>query len=335
MDSLTHLVLGAALGEAALGKKIGRQAMIWGALANTIPDFDVFSSSCVSPAQQMMIHRGITHSFLFAIIVALLLGWLFTKWHKYKNVSQKNWTWLFFIGMFTHNILDAFTCYGTGWFEPFSDYRVTFNSIFVADPFYTLPFLICLLIALVAKNGSPKRIKWNKTGLIISSIYLLFTLINKQHVHSTITTEVNIMHSTNTDIVTAPTPFNNFLWMTYITDSTGYWFGYYSVFDKQSLTLSFIDKNEHLITPFKNNKDVELLKQFTKGYYCLTKNNGDVYFNDLRFGQIAGWDNTRADYAFSYNLEEGKQTSNPLARNNSKINFGDAIASLIKRIKGN
>ena len=39
MDSLTHIVLGAAIGEAVLGKKIGRIAMLWGALADTIPDF--------------------------------------------------------------------------------------------------------------------------------------------------------------------------------------------------------------------------------------------------------------------------------------------------------
>ena len=44
MDSLTHLVLGAAIGEAVLGKKIGRKAMLWGAFADTIADFDVFAS---------------------------------------------------------------------------------------------------------------------------------------------------------------------------------------------------------------------------------------------------------------------------------------------------
>jgi inner membrane protein len=33
MDSLTHIVAGACIGEIALGKKIGRKAMLWGALA--------------------------------------------------------------------------------------------------------------------------------------------------------------------------------------------------------------------------------------------------------------------------------------------------------------
>ena len=149
MDSLTHIVLGAAIGEAVLGKKIGRKAMLWGALADTIPDFDVFAYPCVSDAQQLLVHRGITHSFFFIILMAPLLGWLFSKWFKKSEVSWKQWTLLFFLGMFTHVLIDSMTSYGTGWFEPFSSYRVSFNTIFVADPFYTIPFLVCVLIALI------------------------------------------------------------------------------------------------------------------------------------------------------------------------------------------
>ncbi|MCB0468978.1 MAG: metal-dependent hydrolase, partial [Aequorivita sp.] len=44
MDSVTQIVLGAAVGEAVLGKKIGNKAMALGAIAGTIPDLDVLSS---------------------------------------------------------------------------------------------------------------------------------------------------------------------------------------------------------------------------------------------------------------------------------------------------
>ncbi|MFT6210598.1 MAG: inner membrane protein, partial [Bacteroidia bacterium] len=33
MDSLTQIVLGAAVAEAALGKKIGNKALLWGGIA--------------------------------------------------------------------------------------------------------------------------------------------------------------------------------------------------------------------------------------------------------------------------------------------------------------
>ena len=41
MASVTHLVLGAAIGEVVLGKKLGYKAAIIGALADTVPDFDM------------------------------------------------------------------------------------------------------------------------------------------------------------------------------------------------------------------------------------------------------------------------------------------------------
>ncbi|MBL6875624.1 MAG: metal-dependent hydrolase, partial [Chitinophagales bacterium] len=48
MDSITQIILGAAAGEAVLGKKIGNRAMLWGALAGTIPDLDVLGGFFLS-----------------------------------------------------------------------------------------------------------------------------------------------------------------------------------------------------------------------------------------------------------------------------------------------
>ena len=45
MDSITHTVLGACLGQVLAGKKIGKKAMLWGAVANNIPDIDIITSA--------------------------------------------------------------------------------------------------------------------------------------------------------------------------------------------------------------------------------------------------------------------------------------------------
>lgn len=335
MDSLTHIILGAAIGEAVLGKKIGRKAMLWGAVADTIPDFDVFASPCVTDAQQLMVHRGVTHSIFFTVLMALFLGWLFSKWQATDGVGWKGWAWLFFWGMFSHIVIDAMTCYGTGWFEPFSDYRVSFNNIFVADPFYTTPLLVCLIIALIAKNGTPQRIKWNKAGLIISSIYLVFTLFNKNHVHHHMEDSLKEQNIVTSDVVTTPTPLNNFLWMAYAADTSGYWFGYYSVFDKPGdVAYYHVNRNESLLGDFQGDESLQLLKQFSKNHYCITKENDNIYFNDIRFGQIGGWDTPTDKFVFSFKLK--KDADNSMALNRTKFagSYKEAIASLINRIKG-
>ena len=335
MDSLTHIVLGAAIGEAVLGKKIGRKAMLWGALADTIPDFDVFAACCVTDTQQLLVHRGFTHSFLFVALVSPLLGWLFSKWFKKTGVSWKHWTLLFFLGLLTHIVLDAFTAYGTGWFEPFSSYRVSFNSIFVADPFYTLPFLCCVIIALIAKNGSPTRINWNKAGLILSTVYLLFTLINKMYINHQMQQALINKNIITTDFVTTPTALNNFLWMSYAPDTVGYWIGYYSVFDKtNNIDFYRVNKNDFLLKPYENREDLKILKQFSKGYYTVSTINSNVYFNDIRFGQLGGWEGSDSAFVFSFVLSKTGESQQSLNRTKFKTSLKDALFVLINRVRG-
>jgi len=335
MDSISHIVLGAAIGEAVLGKKIGRKAMLCGAIADTIPDFDVFAESCNTHAQQLMVHRGITHSFLFVVIIAPILGWLLHKGLNKTGVSWKSCTWLFFWGLLSHIVIDAMTCYGTGWFEPFSSYRVSFNTIFVADPFYTIPLLICVLIALIAKNASAKRVKWNIAGLIISSIYLVFTMLNKWHINGKMKESIAKQNIDITEFVTTPTPLNNFLWMSYAKDSCGFWFGYYSVFDEANdIAFFHVDQKKELLSAYQNEASVKLLKQFSKNYYCMNKINNDVYFNDIRFGQIGGWDKPTDAFVFSFKLNKDADNSMALDRSKFKGSYSDAISSLVTRIKG-
>lgn len=79
MDSLTQVVLGAAVGEAVLGKKVGNKAMIWGAVAGTIPDLDVYLRYFTDPVTATEMHRGFSHSLVFAILMAFVLGYLVWK----------------------------------------------------------------------------------------------------------------------------------------------------------------------------------------------------------------------------------------------------------------
>ena len=111
MDSLTQIVLGAAVGEAVLGKKVGNKAMLYGAIAGTIPDLDVLASNLTDTTNALALHRGFTHSIVFSVVFGLLSGWLVSRFEKYKDI--KGWTQLFFWAFVTHPLLDAHTTWGT------------------------------------------------------------------------------------------------------------------------------------------------------------------------------------------------------------------------------
>ena len=73
MDSITQATLGAAIGQALLGKKIGGKAAVLGAIVATIPDLDVVLLPLYDSLQRISIHRGFSHSILFSVFGALLL----------------------------------------------------------------------------------------------------------------------------------------------------------------------------------------------------------------------------------------------------------------------
>ena len=109
MDSLTQIVLGAAIGEKILGKKLGNRALFYGAVAGTIPDLDVYVGKFFDPITAIEIHRGFSHSILFFVLLSPLLGWVLSKIEKKNRVTFKQAVIFWFLVLLTHALLDAFT----------------------------------------------------------------------------------------------------------------------------------------------------------------------------------------------------------------------------------
>ena len=339
MDSLTQIVLGAACGEAVLGKKIGNKALLFGAIGGTIPDLDVFVGSWIhgNEIDAMLFHRGFMHSILFSVIAAFALGWLVFKLYntgrRTYTTTNKDWIRLFFWSLFTHPILDCFTPYGTQLFTPISNYRVALNNIAVVDPIYTLPFLLCLISVMFFKRTSIKRRTALKLGIGISSIYLLFTLGNKIHMDSVFkkslaTNEIEFKRG-----FTQPTIFNNILWYGVAETDSIYWVGYYSLLDKEHMFSDFsILKKERALNA-NDYKRVKDLAWFSNDYYSIYKvNEGEYQYNDLRYPVTDEENSTSSVFKFLLYDDNGELNMKPFERNED--NISDGLNALWERIKG-
>jgi inner membrane protein len=334
MDSITQIVLGAAVGEAVLGRKVGNKAMIYGAIAGTIPDLDALASYFTDTITAIEVHRGFTHSLVFSVFAAPILGYLVSKIERKRRVGWKGWSWLMFWGLVTHPILDSFTTWGTQLFWPL-DIRLAFKSIFVIDPLYTLPFLVFLILAMRQKRTSLRRKKYNRLGLLISSGYLVLSLVFKGIAYN------NFVHSLERQgifyhrIDTRPTPFNTVLWTANVEVKDAYLIGYYSFFDKDDLIrFEAVSKNHDYLGSLKNDKNVQRLKKISKGWFTLSEKDGDLYFNDLRFGKLNP-SHPDSDFVFSYKLipENGTVTAEEVEKvpdEGRKI-----VLDLWERLKGN
>jgi inner membrane protein len=337
MDSLTQIVLGAAVGEAVLGKKVGTKAMLWGAVAGTIPDFDVLLRFVTDDITSTEMHRGFSHSIVFAVLIAPILGWIAHKIHqkKYADASFKNWSWLFFWATVTHPLLDAHTTWGTQFFWPF-EYRLAYQNIFVVDPLYTIPFLICLIVAMFYKRTNPKRRKFNNAGLIISTTYMVITLILKGISHKAFENSLDNNHIDYVELDSKPSPMNTIMWNALVETNNGYRTANYSLLDSKAITFSKeFPKNHGLLEPYKDQKVIQQLIRITAGWFIIEKQSDKMIMWDLRFGQT-GMDLDTAPFLMSYDLTVNKDGQIEAKKNDPKIeNIGEAIDQLIERIKGN
>jgi inner membrane protein len=339
MDSITQIVLGAACGEAVLGKKIGNKALLFGAIGGTIPDLDVFIGNLLYNNQidAMLFHRGFMHSILFSILGAFLLGWLVHKLYNTRKrehtTTRRDWISLFFWSLLTHPILDCFTPYGTQLFAPFSNYRVAFNNIAVADPMYTLPFLICLLILMFYKRQTYKRRLWLKLGLGISSVYMLFTIGNKLYINSLFESSLSEKGVHYSRFSLQPSILNNILWYGIAETETSYFVGYYSLLDTKNRFSDLEELPKTRAAELSGNKGLKDLIWFSNNYFNISKNKDNTYaYSDLRYPIIKDEDGSSS--VFSITLLKNENHLDMVPFEPKSDDFSKAIAALWERLKG-
>jgi inner membrane protein len=339
MDSLTHIALGAVIGEAFAGKTLGKRAMLIGAGAQSLPDIDFIAAFWLSPTDNLLAHRGFTHSFLFGIIATAILTEVAARSRWSHNIAR--WQWAAFLGteILVHLVLDSLNAYGIGWFEPFSHKRISFDTIFVADPLYSIWLGIAILALFILRHRRGQRRNWILFGLVFSTLYLIYTFINKFSIESEIKDEFARNQIPYHRYFTTPTPFNNWLWYIVAEDDSGFHIGHRSVFDDHPTDFYYFPRQGHLLDSLQDEKDLERLLQFSQGYYTVEQwSNDTLVFNDLRFGQIVGWYDPRERFVFHYFLRdaEGNALDNRLVLQRGRFAKWnqEAIRALIWRIRG-
>jgi inner membrane protein len=118
---LTHpaipLAVGLGLGSAVIPVRL----LLAGVVVCILPDLDVIAFHLGLPYAHDLGHRGASHSFLFAAVVALLGA---TAFHYFCASLIRTFSFIF-LAAASHGILDAFTNGGLGiaFFSPFSATR--------------------------------------------------------------------------------------------------------------------------------------------------------------------------------------------------------------------
>lgn len=161
MDTVTQMLFGATVAQAGFRRRLGRRALVVGAIMGLIPDLDVVVGWVAGPFAGWQHHRGLTHSLLFGPLVGPLFGWLIWRWQRGRTPAGttetdhdmlRAWIWLCVLGLFTHPLIDAFTSYGTQLLWPLTTARFAINALPIIDPVYSLALIVALACGLVIRT---------------------------------------------------------------------------------------------------------------------------------------------------------------------------------------
>ncbi|MEZ5557490.1 MAG: metal-dependent hydrolase [Pseudomonadales bacterium] len=189
MDPFSQAALGAVVGQAVGHRRLGYRAAAVGALAGALPDIDVLFSVGGDYFDQLVLHRGITHSLIFAPLVGPALAALIWRAEVRRASPAASavrsgsapaavggrprlyaWMAVVTLALLSHPLLDYLTPYGTQLLLPFSNTRFAINAMPIIDPVYTLLLAAGLLLA-----GRWLRTRATEVAmatLIVSSAYL-------------------------------------------------------------------------------------------------------------------------------------------------------------------
>ena len=133
----------------------------------------------------------------------------------------------------------------------------------------------------------------------------------------------------------SPTPLNNWLWYIVAESDSGYRIGYSSLFDNHfQVNFQYFPRNAAMLTDLSKHEDLRQLLRFSKGYYTIESWNDTLVFNDLRFGQMNGWQNPRGRFTFHYFLLDPGSNRLVLQRGRFQLWNKYMLKSLVERIEG-
>ncbi len=292
MDSLSQFALGAAIGEATLGAKLGRKAMLVGGFLGTLPDLDVLVHYADAVAS-FTYHRSWSHSLLVLSLVSPIIAYLLyrsypKKWLPSPSLTPPFKTWLLcvFLILITHPILDGFTVYGTQLLWPLSTTPIAWGSIFIIDPLYTLPLIIGLVIAY---RSRAKARNAAMVGLLLSTLYLGVTLLSQQHARVTAIDSLAKAELGTENVLVAPSPFS-LLWRIVSMDGDNYHEGFYSLLDSdRQIDFATYESNRALIDQHADHWPIARMDWFTNSMISASIEADQFIINDLRMGVEASY----------------------------------------------
>lgn len=342
VDSLTQATLGAAVGELVLGKRLGNRAIVWGAVFGTLPDLDALLSPFFDHASWLWWHRGPSHSILVMVLASLLLARPLSRMWKGDRITAPLAGWFVFLAWSTHVLIDCFNTYGTLVLWPFSATRVAFNNLFIIDPLFTLPMLVCLIWAAFLRKPKqlPKRRRLNLIGLAIACAYVGLSFGAKAIAAKGFEADLARQGVKYHAQFESPTPFNILLWRSTVDCGDSIWVGYHSLIDGRSKPIRWTvyPKGREAADKLGDSRELDLVKHFSGDWWIARPHAKGIWIADLRFGELREWGKRKGmvdhRFIFSWDLLPAEKRNRLRPKSRQRADMSEMLRRMAKRSMG-
>jgi len=295
LDPFTHITAGALGGQTIRERFRGRSIFWFCVLSAWIPDIDNLIG-LGNPEFYLLHHRGLTHSFLGGLVIALLLSGIFKIFIR---------SFPFLIGILLsyacigiHIFLDLITSYGTQIFAPFTNNRHMIHCVFILDPILTVPLIVLLFLSFRLKQ---KRRQIAVAGLLWVLLYPMANLGIRETLQTYLNKSLTQQQLSYSEIHVTPTILTPLFWKVLVEDADSY----------RAARLNVLKPKE--LTPFElfQKADRNLMRKFgEKVSFFKTYEWFAVYPVMQKKETEDGFTVTFGDLRFYTNLKIGRQTFN-------------------------
>lgn len=290
MDSITHFALGAGIGAAVLGRRLGlRKAALTGGVIASLPDLDVFWPYD-DPVDFFVSHRGATHSLILQTLVTPLLGEALRRLYGALKEHRAQAYLAAFLCLITHALADYFTIYGTQLFWPIWPEPLGLGSIFIIDPLLSMPLLIVMVWAFLRGRWTPRFARFLTWAFVISGAYLGWSVIAQQIAQGRAERVLAKNGIEYRQLMTTPMPFNTLFWRAIALDGSRYYNVYLPMFGGDQAATVYVQQRwpEDLACWVERSSGesgvTKTLVDFADGFYLVGPGDGTVQVADLRMG---------------------------------------------------
>ncbi|HXG38099.1 MAG TPA: metal-dependent hydrolase [Bacteroidota bacterium] len=233
MDNITHSLTGALAakiietnGQRAEQEQKTHRTLFWlTVICANLPDIDALMNIFGDPFFIIKHHRGLTHSLLFAPVLAFLPA---ITAYLVTSVKNLKLLWMMaLVGIYLHIFFDVITTFGTQLFAPLSAERYSLDWMFIIDPLFTL---IVALLLFLGKRASAHQRGFALAGGIFVVSYLLVEMVSHQIAVQRMATVARQQGLAVEKVSALPQPLSIFRWMGLVQTNDAVYRAFFNVF---------------------------------------------------------------------------------------------------------